>query len=69
VWSYTSTPAICLHGEGTVSHIREKQRLRAFNGRVVREIFGPTGQKATGESKKLENVELHDCSADPILLA
>lgn len=53
VTSYTSTSAIRLHGEGTISHIREKQRVRAFNGRVLREIFGPTGHKATGESKKI----------------
>jgi len=31
--SYTSIVPIRLHGEGIVCHIREKQRLRAFEGR------------------------------------
>ena len=31
--SYTSTVPLRLHGEGIVSHIKEKQRLWVFEGR------------------------------------
>ena len=39
--------------------LREKRRLRVFENRVLRKIFGPRRYKITGEWRKLHN-ELND---------
>jgi hypothetical protein len=43
-----------------VSDIREEHRLRVFENRVLRRIFGPEGDEVTGEWRKLHNEELHN---------
>jgi hypothetical protein len=40
--------------------LREKHRLGVFESRVLRRIFGPRRDEATGEWGKLHNEELHD---------
>jgi hypothetical protein len=40
-------------------HIREEHRLRVFENRILRRIFGPKRKEVTGEWRKLHNVELH----------
>jgi len=40
--------------------LREERRLRAFENRVLRRIFGPKRDEVTGEWKKLHNEELND---------
>jgi len=40
--------------------LREKCRLRVFENRVLRGIFGPRRDKVTGEWRKLHNEELND---------
>jgi hypothetical protein len=40
--------------------LREKHRLRVFENRVLRRIFGPKRDEVTGEWRKLHNVELHN---------
>jgi len=43
--------------------LREYRRLRVFENRVLRKIFGPKRDEVTGEWRKLHNKELHDlCS-------
>jgi hypothetical protein len=44
--------------------LREEHRLRVFENRVLRRIFGPKRDEVTGEWRKLHNKELRDlCSA------
>jgi hypothetical protein len=38
--------------------LREKHRLRVFENRVLRRIFGPKGDGVTGEWRKLHNKKL-----------
>ena len=38
----------------------EERRLRLFENRVLRRIFGPKRDEATGEWRKLHNEELND---------
>jgi hypothetical protein len=38
--------------------LREERRLRVFENRVLRKIFGPKMDKVTGEWRKLHNEEL-----------
>jgi hypothetical protein len=40
--------------------LREKCRLRVFENRVLRKVFGPKRDEVTGEWKKLHNEELND---------
>jgi hypothetical protein len=40
--------------------LREKRRLRMFENRVLRNVFGPNRCEVTGEWRKLHNEELND---------
>jgi hypothetical protein len=40
--------------------LREERRLRVFENRVLRRIFGPKRDEVTGEWRKFRNVELND---------
>jgi hypothetical protein len=40
--------------------LREEHRLRVFENRVLRGIFGPKVDEVTGEWRKLHNGELHN---------
>jgi hypothetical protein len=40
--------------------LREEHRLKVFENRVLRRIFGPKRDEVTGEWRKLHNEELHD---------
>jgi hypothetical protein len=40
--------------------LREEHRLRVFENRVWRRVFGPKRDKVTGEWRKLHNEELGD---------
>jgi hypothetical protein len=40
--------------------LREERRLRVFENRVLRGIFGPKRDEVTGELRKLHNEELND---------
>jgi uncharacterized membrane protein len=39
---------------------REEHRLRVFENRVLRRIFGPKRDEVTGEWRKLHNEELRN---------
>ena len=47
--------------------LREECRLKVFENRVVRGIFGPKRDEVTGEWRKLHNEELMICTPHPIL--
>jgi hypothetical protein len=50
--------------------LREERRLRVFENRVLRRIFGPKRDEVTGEWRKLHNEELNDvyCSLNIVLV-
>jgi len=55
-----------LYGCGTWSPIlREEHRLRVFENRVLRRIFGPKRDRVTGEWRKQHNEELNDLYSSP----
>ena len=40
--------------------LRDERRLRVFENRVLRRVFGPKRDEVTGEWRKLHNEELSD---------
>jgi len=45
--------------------LREERRLRVFENRVLRRIFGPKRDEVTGEWRKLQNEELNVLYSSP----
>ena len=45
--------------------LREERRLRMFENRVLRRIFGPKRDKVTRKWRKLHNEELNDLYSSP----
>jgi hypothetical protein len=48
--------------------LREEHRLRVFENKVLRRIFGPKRDEVTGEWKKLHNGELHNLYSSPNII-
>jgi hypothetical protein len=48
--------------------LREEHRLRVFENRVLRRIFGPKREEVTGGWRKLHNEELHNSYSSPSLI-
>jgi hypothetical protein len=48
--------------------LREEHRLRVFENRVLRRIFGPKRDEVTGVWRKLRNEELHNLYSSPNII-
>jgi hypothetical protein len=48
--------------------LREVNRLRVFENRILRRIFGPKRDEVTGELRKLHNEELHILYSSPDII-
>jgi hypothetical protein len=48
--------------------LREEHRLRVFENRVLRRIFGPKVDEVTGKWRKLHNEELHNLHSSPDII-
>ncbi|KAJ4432232.1 hypothetical protein ANN_20848 [Periplaneta americana] len=59
----------CQHGcETWTLTLREEQRLRVFENKVLRKIFGAKRDEVTGEWRKLHNAELHALYPSPDII-
>jgi hypothetical protein len=60
---------VVLYGRETWSlTLREEHRLRVFENRVLRRMFGPKGDEAMGRWRKLHNEELCDLFSSPSII-
>jgi hypothetical protein len=48
--------------------LREEHRLRVFENRVLRRIFGPKRGEVTGDWRKLHDEELHNFYSSPRII-
>jgi hypothetical protein len=49
--------------------LKEEHRLRVFENRVLRRIFGPKWDGVTEEWRKLHNEELHNLYSSPDIIS
>jgi hypothetical protein len=60
---------LVLYGCETWSHtVREEDRLRVFENRVPKRIFGPKREEVAGAYRRLHNEDLHHCMLHCIVL-
>jgi hypothetical protein len=48
--------------------LREEHRVRVFENRVLRRIFGSRNNEVTGEWRELHNEELHNLYSSPDII-
>jgi hypothetical protein len=61
-------PAVLFECKTWSLTLREEHRLRVFENRVLRRIFGLKGDKVMGEWRKLRNEELRDLNSLPSII-
>jgi len=60
---------VVLYGCGTWSlALREEGRMKVFENRVLKEIFGPKRDEVTGNWRRASNVELNDLYSSPNII-
>jgi hypothetical protein len=64
-WKIVTLPVVLYGCETWSLTLREERRLRVFENRVLRRIFGPRKDDVTGEWRKLHNEELNDLYSLP----
>jgi hypothetical protein len=63
-----SAPVVLYGCETWSLTLREEHRLRLFENRVLRRIFGPKRNEVAGEWRKLHSEELHILYSSPNII-
>jgi hypothetical protein len=61
-------PAVLYKCETRSLILREEHRLRVFENRLLKRIFGPKRDEKRGGSRKLHNKELHTLYLSPNII-
>jgi hypothetical protein len=60
---------VVLYGCGTwFLTLREKRRLKVFENRMLRKMFGPKRNEVMGDWRRLHNEELHNLYSLPSII-
>ncbi|KAJ4445601.1 hypothetical protein ANN_12283 [Periplaneta americana] len=59
---------VCVGSHKSTLTLREEHRLRVFENKVLRKIFGAKRDEVTGEWRKLHNAELHALYSSPDII-
>ena len=68
IYRTISLPLVLYECETWSLTLREGRRLRVFENRVLKRIFGPKRNEVTGEWRKLHNEELNDLYCSPSIV-
>jgi hypothetical protein len=70
IWIYRTIilPVVLYGHEAWSLTLREEHRLRVFQNRVLRKIFGPRRDEVTVECRKLRDEELNDLYSSPSII-
>ena len=60
IYRTISLPVVLYGCETGSLTLREERRLRVYENRLLRKVFGPKRNEVTGEWRKLHNEELSD---------
>jgi hypothetical protein len=60
IYVTTVLPVVLYVCETWSLRLREEHRLKVFDNRELRRVFGPKRDEVTGEWRKLQNEGLHD---------
>jgi hypothetical protein len=66
--NYIILPVVLYGCESWSLTLREECRLRVFENRVLRRIFGPKRDEVTGEWRRLNNKELYALYSSPNII-
>jgi hypothetical protein len=68
IYKTISLPVVLYGCETWSLTVREEHKLRVFENKVLRRIFGPKNDGVTGEWRKLHNEELHSLYSSPSII-
>jgi hypothetical protein len=68
IYKITILPVVFYGCETSSPTSREVHRLRVFEKRVLRRIFGPERDEVTGDRRKLQSGELHNLYSSPDII-
>ena len=63
-----SLPVVLYWCETWCLSLREEHRLRVFENRVLKEVFGPKGEELSGEWRKLHNEAFYHLYSAPNII-
>jgi hypothetical protein len=66
--NYIILPDVLCGCESWSLTLREEYRLRVFENKVLRRIFGPKREEVTGEWRRLHNKELYAVYSSPNII-
>jgi hypothetical protein len=68
IYRTTVLPVVVYGCETWLLTLREERRVRVFENRVPRRIFGPKREEVTVEWRRLHNEELNDLYCSPNII-